>query len=126
MTLKKKTIYAEKVIKQTSAVISKEVKKLIPVIRDYLAGQPVERAYLFGSCARGEEDEKSDIDLLVTYDPTRKVTLFTISRMMLSLQRLVNRPVDIVEESGLKSFAAPSADRDKILIYERKNKYKRE
>lgn len=101
-------------------MISKEVKKLIPVIRDYLAGQPVERAYLFGSCARGEENEKSDIDLLVTYDPTRKVTLFTISRMMLSLQRLVNRPVDIVEESGLKSFAAPSADRDKILIYERK------
>lgn len=102
-------------------MVSKEVKKMIPIIKDYFAGQPVLQAYLFGSCARGEEDDNSDVDLLVTYDPKQKVTLFTISEMMLSLQQLINRPVDLIEESGLKAFAVPSANKDKILIYERAN-----
>lgn len=47
---------------------SEAVKIMIPVIRQYFQEKPVKRVYLFGSYSRGEEDEKSDIDLLVTYD----------------------------------------------------------
>ena len=43
---------------------SPEVQAMIPKIQAYLATQPVERAYLFGSCARGDERPDSDIDLL--------------------------------------------------------------
>ena len=44
---------------------SADVQKLIPQIQAYFATQPVERAYLFGSCSRGEETSDSDVDILV-------------------------------------------------------------
>lgn len=39
--------------------------------------------------------------------------------MMVDLENILHRRVDMVTENGLTSFARPSADRDKILIYER-------
>lgn len=40
-------------------------QKYIPIIQNFFSSQPVKRAYLFGSCSRGEETPDSDIDLLV-------------------------------------------------------------
>lgn len=92
---------------------------LLPLIRGFFTTQPVVKAWLFGSYSRGEERPDSDIDLLVTYDPNTRVSLMTISRMICSLSKIVGRKVDIVEEEGLRSFARPSVNRDRILIYER-------
>ncbi len=55
---------------------SPEVQAMIPKIQAYLATQPVERAYLFGSCARGDERPDSDIDLLVNYTDNNSLSLF--------------------------------------------------
>ena len=60
---------------------SAEVQKIIPKIQAYLATQPVERAYLFGSCSRGEETPDNDIDLLVTYTDSDNLSLMDISRI---------------------------------------------
>ena len=54
---------------------------------------------VFGSVARGEADEKSDIDLLVDMEPGR--TLFDLSELLMDLQDLLGRDVDIVTEKGL-------------------------
>ncbi|MCI5210333.1 MAG: nucleotidyltransferase domain-containing protein, partial [Candidatus Electrothrix sp. ATG2] len=43
-------------------------KKALQVIQDYLIGQPVKKAYLFGSHARGTANAASDIDILVELD----------------------------------------------------------
>ena len=98
---------------------SAEVQKMIPEIQAYLATQPVERAYLFGSCSRGEETPDSDVDLLVTYTDSDSLSLMDISRMMVHLGKRINRQVDLVEDAYLKPFARPSVDHDKIMIYER-------
>jgi len=98
---------------------SAEVQKMIPKIQAYLATQPVERAYLFGSCSRGEETKDSDVDILVTYTDSDSLSLMDISRMMVDLRKQLNRRVDLVEDKCLMSFARPSVDRDKIKIYER-------
>lgn len=42
---------------------------IIPLLRDYFKDQPVLRAYLFGSYARSSQDERSDLDILVEFDP---------------------------------------------------------
>ena len=63
---------------------SAEVQKMIPQIQEYLATQPVERAYLFGSCSRGEETPESDVDILVTYTDSDSLSLMDISRMMVA------------------------------------------
>ncbi len=75
---------------------------------------------MFGSFSRGEEREDSDVDLLVQYDRANyRVGLFTIIQIQQNLQNIIGRPVDLVEEGTLMPFAVESANRDKILIYER-------
>lgn len=76
--------------------------------------------WVFGSFSRGEEREDSDLDLLVQYDrANHRVGLFTIIQIQQNLQQIIGRPVDLVEEGTLMPFAVESANRDKILIYER-------
>lgn len=83
-------------------------------------GQPILRAWLFGSCSRGEETDDSDIDILVDYDNSQGiVSLFKMGGILMDLSDLLGRKVDLVEYKGLMDFARPSVDRDKILIYER-------
>ena len=55
---------------------------------------------LFGSIARGEADEKSDVDLLVEMEPGR--SLFDMGGMLMELEALLGCRVDIVTERGLK------------------------
>ena len=102
-------------------MISSSIQNVIPVIQNYLASQPVEKAWLFGSCSRGEESSDSDIDILVRYTEDENVSLFSISRIMTSLSNLLGRKVDLVEDGCLMPFARESAERDKVLIYERAN-----
>ncbi|MCQ2744654.1 MAG: nucleotidyltransferase domain-containing protein [bacterium] len=100
---------------------SAEVQQMIPTIQRFFESQPVERAYLFGSCSRGEETNNSDVDLLVTYTDSNSLSLLDISRMMVQLGRQLKRKVDMVEEDCLRPFAQESVNRDKIKIYERAN-----
>ena len=86
-------------------------------IAEYFKTQPVLKAWLFGSFARGEETETSDVDIMII--PDAGVGLFKLSGMSLDLQALLQLPVDLVTEKGLLPFARPSVDNDKILIYER-------
>lgn len=89
------------------------------VIANYFKSQPVTKAWLFGSYSRGEERPDSDIDIIVTLDKQANVGLFKLSAMLLDLQDLLQKRVDLVTDKGLLPFARETADRDKILIYER-------
>ena len=97
---------------------SAEVQKMIPQIQEYFATQPVERAYLFGSCSRGEETKDSDIDILVKLDYSQPIGLKYFS-MINDLETKLGRTVDLVTEEGLLPFARHTVDHDKILLYER-------
>ena len=91
-------------------------------IADYFKTQPVLKAWLFGSFARGEETPRSDVDILFVPDRSGKpFTLFTHGGMLMDLQELLGRKVDLVEEGSLRPYAAKTANRDKILIYERES-----
>ena len=56
--------------------------------------------YVFGSCARGIETPKSDIDFLVDFKPG--ATLFGMSDLQDALGGLFGRSVDIVSMGALK------------------------
>lgn len=115
-----KKAYICNVNQTVSLMLSKNVQKMIPKIQQYLASQPIEKAWLFGSCSRGEETPKSDVDLLVRYQDSDSMSLFDISRITVNLKKIIKRPIDLIEEDCLLPFASKSANRDKILIYERK------
>ena len=96
-----------------------KVADITKQISGYLATQPVQRAWLFGSFARGEQREDSDIDIMVSLDPQGHVGLFKLSGMRLDLMDLLHRDVDLVTDKGLLPFARESAEHDKKLMYER-------
>ena len=88
-------------------------------IADYFKTQPVLKAWLFGSYARGEETPQSDVDILFVPDKSQHFSLFTMGGMYEDLKELLGKEVDLITENGLLPFACESAERDKILIYER-------
>ena len=88
-------------------------------IAEYFKTQPVLKAWLFGSYARGEEREDSDVDILVKFDRTLPVGLFAYVRMNRELEEKLGRKVDLVEEGTLRPAAQITANRDLKVIYER-------
>lgn len=96
---------------------STTINELIPKLQHCMATQPVAKAWLFGSYSRGEETPSSDIDILVRFD--NDVTLMGYARTYRQLKELLRKDIDLVEEGTLLPFAAPSAEKDKVLVYER-------
>ena len=87
-------------------------------IADYFKTQPVLKAWLFGSFARGEETPLSDVDLLVQYEEDG-INLLKHAAMVCELEKLLDRPVDIVEDGTLRPRVRESVNQDRRLIYER-------
>lgn len=93
-------------------------KTIINKVSTYLATQPVVRAWLFGSFARGEQRRNSDVDLLVELEKDAKLG-FRFAGMVCDLEDLLHRKVDLVVEGSILPFAQENVNRDKMLIYER-------
>ena len=94
------------------------IKFPLKEIISYLSTVPVDRAWLFGSFARGEETENSDIDLLVQFTQGAKLG-WQYFHIINDLESLAKRRVDLVELSTLDPFVAPFVNNERILIYER-------
>ena len=54
---------------------------------------------MFGSVARGDADESSDVDLLVDMEPDR--SLLDVTALVADIRALLGRRVDVVSEKGL-------------------------
>ena len=92
---------------------------MIQVIAKYFETQPVLKAWLFGSFARGEEKPWSDVDILVELDRKKPIGLLKFAGIICDLEDLIGHKVDLVEDGTLKPWALESVNRDKKLIYER-------
>ncbi len=89
-------------------------------IAEYFKTQPVLKAWLFGSYSRGEERPDSDVDILVEYDDSPDLSLFTIGGIYMGLKEVLGgREVDLVEEGTLRPWAVDAVNKEKELIYER-------
>lgn len=95
--------------------------EMIKTIQDYFKTQPVLKAWLFGSYARGEETPDSDVDIIVVFDQKKGngVSLLKHISIALGLEDVLRKKVDLITEGTLLPFAKKTADKDKILIYER-------
>ena len=90
------------------------------ILSGYFTGKPVLRAYLFGSYARDEADEKSDIDLLVELDYSQKGSIWgQYVAMIGELEKKLGKKVDLVSIDSISKYIAPYIHRDKVLVYER-------
>lgn len=94
------------------------MKMIKETVADYFKNQPVLKAWLFGSFSRGEETADSDVDIIVLLDKSSPIGLKFFG-MWSELEELLGRRVDLVSEGTLLPFAQKSAEKERILIYER-------
>ena len=90
-----------------------ELQKNI-IINTIMPFNPV-RIGIFGSVARGESTENSDIDIL--YQLKNSVGLFNIVRMKDSLEEKLNKKVDLVSEKYIHPKLRPYVLNDLKIIY---------
>jgi predicted nucleotidyltransferase len=100
------------------SVMFMNTEQMTQMIAEYFKTQPVLKAWIFGSYARGEETESSDVDILVILDYSQPIGLKFFG-MYEDLKELLGRPVDLVSDRTLAPFARASVERDKKLVYER-------
>ena len=93
-------------------------QSLLNKLKDFFSTQPVEKVWLFGSFARGEESAESDVDLLVEFTPQTKIGLLYF-RMIADLEEICGRAVDLMERTMLHPSAERSVASEKVLIYMR-------
>ena len=69
---------------------------------------------VFGSVARGEAGPDSDVDFLVDMEPGR--SLLDLGGLLMDLQELLGRRVDVVTERGLRERVRERVLREAVLL----------
>jgi uncharacterized protein len=80
-----------------SAALSANKSRVMEIISRFDVSNP----RIFGSVARGEDDEASDIDILV--DPGEGITFYDLARLERELQTVLGCKVDVTTPKGLSS-----------------------
>ena len=77
----------------------------------------VKRAWLFGSYARGESGDKSDIDIRIEKGEIRSLIQLIAFRQ--ALETVMRVPVDVITSDIADTEFLTSIRKDEILLYER-------
>jgi len=86
-----------------TAITLEEVKK---ILKEHKA--EVSRKYrvneigIFGSFVRGEQKRRSDIDILVEFEPRNIPGLIKLIEMEMYLEKLLRKKVDVIIKSGIR------------------------
>ncbi len=87
-------------------------QNILPFVDEY----GIKRVGVFGSFARGEATESSDIDLV--FDFQKDFGLLALSGLKIALEEKLDKKIDIVEFSSLDPSLAESIKDEVIMIYE--------
>jgi uncharacterized protein len=79
-------------------------------IRAVIARYPVRNPRIFGSVARGEDEDGSDLDILV--EPLRGTTYLTLAKLQLELEALLGVAVDIATPGAIGPRLQERVNRD--------------
>lgn len=99
-----------------------EIKtRVIPVAVRY----GLKAVYIFGSYARGEAIESSDIDLLVDTEGTELKSLMTLGALYCDLEKALSKNIDLITANSLEQRAQLPSDSDfkNMVEQERVNLY---
>ncbi len=88
-----------------------EIKtRLIPI----LVQNQIQRASIFGSFARGESTESSDIDILIELDD--EASLFDFVGIKFAIEDELGQPIDLVEFDAVKPALKSKILNEQVVI----------
>jgi len=88
-----------------------EILKLLSENNNQLKVYGVTKIGLFGSFIPGEQNDNSDVDLLVEFDPKKK-TFKNFMKTVYFAEKLLGREVEIVTPQSLSPYIAPYIQRE--------------
>jgi predicted nucleotidyltransferase len=88
-------------------------------IREYCQKWSIRELCLFGSVLREDFRPDSDVDVLVTFTPGMRYSLFQLSRMQRELKAVIGREVDLVERSEVETSDNPIRRRNVLQTAQR-------
>lgn len=83
--------------------MTKRVESLKGRIAEFCRRRQVTELALFGSVLREDFSPSSDVDVLVTFAPDSRVSLFDMVAMQDELRTLFGHEVDLVDKAGLRN-----------------------
>lgn len=86
-------------------------------LKTMLKEQGVSYLGLFGSYARGEETQQSDIDLMIDFDETK--SLFDLADIKIQLQEKLGKKVELSMRGHIKESLKSYINKDLITLYEK-------
>ncbi len=89
-----------------SVTTKDSVLTLIKTQHDQIRNYGVKRLGLFGSFVREEQNDKSDVDLLVEFEPDKK-TFKNFMHLCFYLEELFQREVELVTPESLSPYIGP-------------------
>lgn len=93
------------------------VQQIKDTVTDYFKDKPVKSVYLFGSYARGEAKEGSDVDILYSLKENTRMTYFGLAQYLVDLEERFSNKVDLVEEKSIYPRLRKYIEADKILLF---------
>ena len=99
----------------------KVIDQYIDELKKLCARFHVAELYVFGSIAKGDFNDNSDIDFLVRFSGVNPYDYFdNYMDFKANLELLYSREIDLVEIQTIKNpILKKSIDRDKIILYGR-------
>lgn len=82
-----------------------------------LRQQGVSALYLFGSTARDQADDASDIDLIFEYDPKSKFDLFDQAGVYLDIKDALGREVDLVSRRTMRPSFRAKVESELVQVF---------
>lgn len=95
------------------------IQQIQDTVTDYFKDKPVKSVYLFGSYARGDAEENSDIDILFSLKENTRISYFGLAQYLVDLEEKLVNKVDLVEEEVIYPRLKKYIDADKILLFSR-------
>lgn len=78
-----------------------EVEKIIKENENEIRSMGVREIYIFGSVARGEATENSDIDCFIVFEDNAKAGFLKLAKIQLFLEQKLKTPVDLGTKNSL-------------------------
>lgn len=95
-----------------------KIEEIKESLKNYFLKKPVYKVFLFGSYARQEANESSDIDLLLELNYEPGIAMI-FAFMKNELEAILNKKVDIITTNSISKHIVENLEKEKVLIYEK-------